>query len=146
MCPGGQINLTCQAAPNETLLQWSLHLPGRSQPELRYLSSRGMVDSVTPLTVGQTEFQFFRTSTMLLISKIIISNVSIELNGTRVDCFSGGSLMSETFINVIKNGMINCSIKVVIHLYHLVTNSYHFCYLYILIENLSCMQLICFAH
>ena len=36
---------------------------------------------------------------------IVISNVSVELNGTRVDCSYGGSLMSETFVSVIKNGM-----------------------------------------
>ena len=109
VCSGGQINLTCQATPNETLLQWSLSLPDRSHPEIRYISSRGNAQSVTPLTVGRTVFQFFRTSTspLDLTSEIVISNVSVELNGTRVACSSGGSLMSVTFISVIKNGMVN---------------------------------------
>ena len=105
VCCGGQINLTCQATPNETLLQWSLTLPGRSQPEIGYISSLGNIQSVTPLTVGQTVFQLFRTSTSPLTSDIVVSNVSVELNGTRMDCSYCGSLMSEAFISVIRNGM-----------------------------------------
>ena len=99
VCPGEQLNLTCLAAPNQTLLQWSLMLPGRSQPELRYLSSRGMVDSVTQLTVGQTDFQFFRTSTSPLMSVIVITSLTAELTGTRVDCSSGGSVVAVFTIN-----------------------------------------------
>ena len=105
VCSRGQINLTCQATPNETLLQWSLTLPGRSQPEIRYISSLGNVQSVTPLTVGQTVFQFFRTSTSPLTSDIVVNNVSVELNGTRMDCSYGGSLTSEAFIYVIRYGI-----------------------------------------
>ena len=118
MCPGGQINMTCQATLNETLLQWSLMIPGRSVPELRFITSLGGAQSVTPLTVGQTVFQFFRTSTSPLISRMTISNVSVELNGTRVDCSYGGSVTSTTIFNIIRNGMYRSSNITVLHLYH----------------------------
>ena len=103
MCPGEQLNLTCLAAPNETLLQWSLMLPGRS-PESRYISSLGMVDTVAPRTVGQTEFQFIRTSTSPLMSVIVIASLTAELTGTRVDCLSGGSVVAMSIINIPESG------------------------------------------
>ena len=104
VCPGQQLNLTCLAAPNQTLLRWSFMLPGRSQPESRYISSRGMVDRVTPRTVGQTEFQFLRTSTSPLMSVIVITSLTAELTGTRVDCSSGDSVMAMFIINIPEGG------------------------------------------
>ena len=61
-------------------------------------------------------------STMPLISKMVISNVSVKLNGTRVDCSYGGSLMSTTFISVIKYGMNQLYQN---HTTHITTSSYH---------------------
>ena len=67
----------------------------------------GIADSVSPLTVGETRFQFLRTSVSPLISTMIVDNVAVELNGTRVDCSYGsmGSLMSTSIMNVIGYGM-----------------------------------------
>ena len=119
VCPGGQINLTCQATPNGTLLQWNLTILGRSQPELRFISSDGNTASVSPLIAGQTVFQFFRTSTSPLISVMIIDNVSTSLNGTRVECSYGGGVMETTVINVIRNGTYLSSITLCyINIYH----------------------------
>ena len=102
MCSGGQLNLTCLTAPNKTLLQWSINIPGRPASELRFISSDTV--SVTPLTVGQTVFQFLRTSTSPLMSLMVIDNVSADVNGTRVDCSSGGRVVSTDIIKVIGNG------------------------------------------
>ena len=106
VCPGGQINLTCQASPDETLLQWSLTIPGRSVPELRFISSDANTASVSPLIVGQTVFQFLRTSTspLPLVSVMVTDDVSTSLNGTRVECSYGGGVMETTVITVIRNG------------------------------------------
>jgi hypothetical protein len=104
VCPGDQLNLTCHTAPDETLLQWSLTIPSRPVPELRFISSEGNTVSVAPLTVGQTEFQFLRTSTSPepLISLMVINNVSSSLNGTRVECsYPGGRVVSTDIINII---------------------------------------------
>ena len=54
MCPGDQLNLTCHAIPDETILQWSLAIPGRSVPELRFIPSSGNTASVAPLFVNWT--------------------------------------------------------------------------------------------
>ena len=110
MCPGDQLNLTCLAAPNcnGMLPQWSIIIPGRSAPKLRFISSNGNTVSVTPLNVGQTMFQFLRTSTLPLISLMVIDNVSSDVNGTRVECSSylNDSLrvMSTGIIKIIGNG------------------------------------------
>ena len=104
MCPGDQLNLTCLTAPNGTLLQWSVDIPGRPAPELRFISTDGNTIRVTPLTVGQTLFQFLRTSTLPLTSLMVIDNVSSDVNGTRVECSDGGRLVSTDIIKVIGNG------------------------------------------
>ena len=104
MCPGDQLNLTCLTTPNETLLQWSIDIPSRSAPELRFISTDGITASVTPLIVGQTVFQFLRTSTSPLISLMVIDNVRTDVNGTRVECSFGGRVVSIDIINVIGNG------------------------------------------
>ena len=101
VCSGDQLNLTCHPAPNETLLQWSLTIPGRSVPELRFISSDGNTVSVAPLTIGQTVFQFIRISISPLTSVMVIDNVTTSLNGTRVDCSYG---VGTTVIIVVGNG------------------------------------------
>ena len=106
MCPGRQLNLTCLAAPGETLLRWSLTIPGRSQPEIRFISSAGPSENnVSAFVVGQTMFRFLRMSTSPLTSLMIINNVAAELNGTQVDCSYDNIMVSTTFINVIRNGV-----------------------------------------
>ena len=108
VCSGDQLNLTCHVTPNETLLQWSVTIPGRSVSELRFISSGGNTVSVAPLIVGQTVFQFLRTSTSPLVSTIVIDNVSSSLNGTRVECsYLDGRVVSTDIINVIGNGMFD---------------------------------------
>ena len=83
----------------------------QSVPETHFNLSLGSADSSPPLTVGQTMFQFLRTSTSPLTSMMIIDNVAVELNGTRVDCSYVGSVMSSNIINVIRTGMSYSSIK-----------------------------------
>ena len=105
MCPGDQLNLTCHTTPNETLLQWSIDIPSRPAPEQKFFSSGSNTVSVTPLTVGQTVFQFIRTSTSPLTSLMVIDNVSSDVNGTRVECsYLGGRVVSTDIIKVIGNG------------------------------------------
>ena len=76
------------------------HHPGYE----RFILAGGIADRASPLTVSQIMFQFFRSSVSPLISVMVIDNVSTTLNGTRVECSYGGSVMSTDFINVIENG------------------------------------------
>ena len=105
VCSGDQLILTCHTTPTVTLLEWTLTIPGRSLPDIRFLSSSGSTASVSPLTVGQTMFQFLRTSVSPLISTTVINNVNMSLNGTRVECSYSGEVMETTIINVIGNGI-----------------------------------------
>ena len=106
VCSGEQLSLSCHAAPNVTLLQWNITIPDRlGRPDLRFLSSSGSTTSVTPLVIGQTVFQFLRISVSPLTSTLVINNVSMSVNGTRVECSYNGEVMETTIINVIGNGM-----------------------------------------
>ena len=79
--------------------------PHRPGFERRAILASGITDSASPLMVDQTMFQFLRTSTSPLVSRMVIDNVSTILNGTRVDCSYGGGVMTD-IINVIGNGII----------------------------------------
>ena len=109
MCPGGQLNQTCHTTSGVTLLAWNITLQHRY--EQRFISSMGSADSAAPLTEGQTMFQFLRTSVSPLISTIMIDNVTAALNGTRVECYYSGRVMSTTIINVVRPGMSYNSFK-----------------------------------
>ena len=114
VCPSEQLNLTCNATSSLTLLVWNIIFPNRPGFEQRFILSTGVADSATPLTVGETEFQFLRTSTSPLTSTMVIGNVNTTLNGTRVECSYGGSMMSTTIINILGNGNL---------IHHLATGS-----------------------
>ena len=88
-----------------TLLVWNITLPNHPEFEQRFILSTGVADSASPLTVGETEIQFLRTSISPLMSMMVIDNVSVELNGTRVECSYGGAVMSTIIIKVIGTGM-----------------------------------------
>ena len=107
MCPGGQLNLTCLAAPGETLLQWSLTIPSHSVPEIQYISSMGAsANNASTFAVSQTMFRFLGMSASPLTLLMIINSVAAELNGTQVlDCSYDSFMVSTTFINVIRNGV-----------------------------------------
>ena len=88
------------------ILIWNMIFPNHPGYERRILFSTGSADSASPLTVNQTMFQFLRTSVSPLMSTMVIENMNIVLNGTRVECTYGGGVMSKGIINVIGNGII----------------------------------------
>jgi hypothetical protein len=102
VCLGGELTLNCST--NETLLQWNVTIPHRT-PELRFISTDPFVIA-TPLT-KVADFYFTRTSMSPLASMILIENVSIGLNGTRVECCVRGEVIEATIINVIENGIVD---------------------------------------
>ena len=106
VCPGGQLNLTCNTMSDQTSLTWNLTFPHRPGYERRLILAGVISDSASPLTVSQTVFKFLRTSVSPLISVMVIDNMSAILNGTRVECSYGGAVMSTNIINVIGSGML----------------------------------------
>ena len=112
VCHGDQLTLTCHTTPNVTLLEWTLTIPDCPGPDNRFISSSGSTVSVTPLIVGQTVFQFLRTSVLPLTSTLVINNVSMNVNGTRVECSYGGEVVETTIINVIGNGTSKILVRI----------------------------------
>ena len=115
ICPEGYLTLTCHTVPGETLLRWSLTLPGHSQSnsEIRFISSMGTTENAaTTYTVGQTEFHFLRTSTSPLISKVMINNATTALNRTRIECSYGGSFVSTSIIYIIGKYRLHIKVQV----------------------------------
>ena len=103
MCLGGELTLNCST--NETLLQWTIAIPQYRGPvSVRFITSDPQSDDVLPYLPDIARFLFLRTSISPLASMILIKNVTVGLNGTRVECSYGGEVMETTIINVLGNG------------------------------------------
>jgi hypothetical protein len=107
VCLGGELTLNCST--NETVLEWEIVIPHRA-PDTRHITTGPATIRVDPLNVTNVaKFHFMRISISPLVSMIRIDNVSIGLNGTRVECSAGGGdheVIEATIPNVIENGMI----------------------------------------
>lgn len=108
VCLGGQLSLNCST--NETVLQWTIAIPQYQVPLLRLISALNPTSiRVDPLhIVDVAEFHFLRTSiSPRLVSMIQIENVTVGLNGTRVECSYGGEMNVTTIIKIIENGSVH---------------------------------------
>lgn len=107
VCLGGQLTLNCST--NEALLQWTIAIPNHiPDHDIRFISANNNISRVNALITDAADFVFLRTSiSPQLVSMILIENVTVGLNGTRVSCSSGGEVISTTKINVIKNGIVH---------------------------------------
>jgi hypothetical protein len=105
VCLGGELTLNCST--NGTLLLWEVAIPHRT-PELRFIITvpNTTVNPFNPPNVAQ--FYFMKTSISPLVSMILIENVSIGLNGTRVEYSAGGEVIEATVLTVIENGIVQC--------------------------------------
>ena len=114
VCHGDQLTLICPTTvtPGVTLLQWNVVFPDSSDPETRFISSGGSAESAaSTFTLGQTVFQFSRTSSSPLTSLVVIKNMSTILNRTRVECSYSDRVISNTTINIIENGKVALNIN-----------------------------------
>ena len=85
VCPGGQVLLTCERMSG-SFLYWNVSVPHQATlTRERIVSSQG--DILLPeFNIGFTEFSITRTSGSPLISQLLISNVTIEINGLSIYC------------------------------------------------------------
>ena len=98
VCPGGQVLLTCERMSG-SILYWTVSIPHLSISRERIVASQGTI--VSPeFRIGFTEFTVSRTSESPLISQLLISNVTTEIN---VYCSEDGNENGApmTAINVI---------------------------------------------
>ena len=100
VCPGEQVNLTCQtkASSDTEILRWNINLP--SQGDTHTISFRKSIPIegnlppepiIRPTAHGTVVFNFSRTSdenTHPLVTKLLISGsgVNAGINGTEISC------------------------------------------------------------
>ena len=93
VCPGGQVLLTCERMSG-SFLYWDVSIP-----RLAAMSREVIVSSIGDISITAleqfnglhtTEFNVTRTSENPLISQMMISNVSTEMNGSTIYCSEGG--------------------------------------------------------
>ena len=77
VCPGGQVLLTCERMTG-SILYWDISVP-MATPLERLVLSQGALLS-PDFRIGFTEFNISRTSDSPLISQLLISNVTTNIN------------------------------------------------------------------
>ena len=84
VCPGGQVQLTCERTSG-FILYWSVFVPPLSTTRKRIVPSQG--DLLVPeFKIDFTEFSVTRTSESPLISQLLITNVTTEMNRSTIYC------------------------------------------------------------
>ena len=99
VCPGEQVNLTCQtkASSDTEILQWNINLPSGSGDTISFRQSipiegnRPPEPFIHPTTHGTVVFNFSRTSEESihpLVTELLISGpgVNVGINGTEISC------------------------------------------------------------
>ena len=101
VCEGDQLELTCTTTMN-TVLDWIIVIPGNARNLRRSVSTSSIL---TEIPLNSTRLIFSRISevnTYPLVSTLLISSASNDLNGTEVDCMVGGTTLS-TVVNIISD-------------------------------------------
>lgn len=94
----GELSVTCSV--NASFLEWIVTFP-HFKPSVMRLISSSSLDGVLlmPQTVNNTVFHFFKLSNrraLPLISRILIKNVSTDLNTSNVTCKEVNNLINDT--------------------------------------------------
>ena len=106
VCPGGQVLLTCERLSG-SILFWNVsvpHLAGATSQKIIVPASPGIILS-PDFKIGFTEFNVTRTSDSPLTSRLLINNVTTEINGSSVYCFEDNHAPM-TAVNVKYKGMV----------------------------------------
>ena len=106
VCPGGQVLLTCERL-NDSVLYWTVSIPHLDTPREIIVTSQGVLLS-SEVRIGFTEFSVTLTSGSPLISQLLISNVSTEINGSTIYCSEDDNETNAptTAVNSIHKGTI----------------------------------------
>ena len=87
VCPGGKVLLTCEII-NGSFLYWDVSVSHLDISRESIVPLQGSI-STTDLQFNQlrfTDFNVSRTSESPLISQLLISNVTTEINGSTIHC------------------------------------------------------------
>ena len=109
VCPGGQVLLTCETM-SDPFLYWDVSILHLAMSREIIVSNLGAISTTALQFNGLhlTEFNVIRTSGSPLISQLLISNVTTEINGSTIYCSEDGDEDSApmTEINVKNKGRI----------------------------------------
>ena len=99
VCNRDQLELVCMTT-SSSVLDWIISIPGnttirRSLSTMSHLTQRE-INSTTIITFSRISNE----NTVPLVSRLLISSVSIGLNGTEVNCVVGDATLS-TVVNII---------------------------------------------
>ena len=91
VCPGGQVLLTCETM-SDPFLYWDVSIPHLAMSREIIVSNQGDISTTALQFNGLhlTEFNVTRTSGSPLISQLLISNVTTEINGSTIYCSEDG--------------------------------------------------------
>ena len=113
VCPGGQLSLTCERM-SSTILYWNVSIPHpMATTRERFITSEGVLLS-SEFTIGVTEFNITRTSGSPLISQLLISNVTTEINGSTIYCSEDGDENNAPMTEIIIKGIIILRVSIII--------------------------------
>ena len=97
---GGELSLTCII--NASFVQWNITIPHYNQgpTSITYLFSTNRVTNIAEtFTINETDLGISKTSdrgALPLVSTLSITNVSIGLNGTLIQCMEVDGTMDPT--------------------------------------------------
>ena len=107
VCPGGKVLLTCERMSGP-VLYWDVSVPRLSISRERIVTSQGIL--FPEFRIGFTEFNITHSTSdiNLLISQLLINNVTAEINGSTIYCSEDGNENNApmTAINVKYKGTI----------------------------------------
>ena len=99
VCPGEQLTFVCST--NRSFVQWNVTVfrSGQSISRTRLVPSVG-APFTSSVVVDMVPFHITRVGSLPLTTTLTITNVSTDLNGTRVNCTDIGSSLAETSTSV----------------------------------------------
>ena len=135
VCPGGQVLLTCER--NGSVFHWTVSSPPLDTPREIIVTSQGILLS-PEFRIGFTEFVINVTlkSDSPLISQLLISNVTTEINGSAIYCSEDGNENNAplTVINIKYKGKTYPSIIIILD------DNYYGCFIISIDEFLRSMD------
>ena len=101
VCPGGELTFVCST--NRSLIEWNIIIPQSGVTRSRLIASSDQSIYIGPLVVNMKSFNITINSDSLirgLTSKLSVTNITPDLNGTFVQCTDIGSSLTEVSTSV----------------------------------------------
>ena len=105
MCPGEQFILECQSSfQDDFIMEWNVYIPYRNKAYPKLFSKNGVRDPKTVEIESIVTLSFDRTSesgNLPLVSQLAINTVTVNLNGTRINCTERNNNNNNLIIQIV---------------------------------------------